>query len=109
MWLSALTREDTRDDLTDALVIHALRFVASRREADTLARHQYEETRVALVAADVERNRHDGILDWVLPTANQLLAYCDFRWEKALDLADGSPTSRPSAAAVARDRASDSR
>ena len=91
MWLAALRRDEARDDLTDELVAHALRFVAARRGADTLTRQQYGETRDALVAADRQRNGEDGLLDYLLPTANQILAHCDLRWEKALKLAGLQP------------------
>lgn len=91
MWLSALSRDKQRDDLTDELVIHALRLVASRRQSDVLARGQYDETRGALVHADVERNGEEALLPHLLPTSNQVLAYCDFRWEKALKLARLKP------------------
>jgi hypothetical protein len=95
MWLSALARDEKRDDLTDHLVIHALGLVAAARETDALARREYAETRDALVAAESQRNGDDATLDRVLPTLNAVLAYCDFRWTNAPKLAGlrqrGSP------------------
>lgn len=87
MWLSALARDEKRDDLTDHIVIHALRLVAAARETDALAGREYAESRDALVAADSERNGDDATLFRVLPTLNAVLAYCDFRWTNALKLA----------------------
>jgi hypothetical protein len=91
MWLSALRRDEARADLTDTLVIHALRLVAARRGVGTLTRQQYDETRDALVAEDRERNGEDGLLERLLPTANQVLAHCELSWENALNLAGLQP------------------
>jgi hypothetical protein len=102
MWLAALRREETRDDLTDEVVSHALRLVARRRAADTLGRHEYTETRDALIAEDRERNGEDGLMALVLPTANQILVCAGYSWAKALKLAGLAPYRQPSRPATRR-------
>jgi len=87
MWLGVLRRDDARDDLTDQLVAHALQRVAHERRAGTVARHEYAETQQELVAADRDLHGEDGLLEEVLPTANQILAYCGASWVTALKLA----------------------
>ena len=95
MWLAALGRDEPRDDLTDELVIHALRRVAAERKAQTLAMRDYAETQGKLVAADKERFGEDGLMEKLLPTLNQVLAHCGLRWENALALVGMEPTTRP--------------
>jgi hypothetical protein len=87
MWLGVLRRDDARDDLSDALVAHALQRVAHERGARTVARHEYAETQQELVAADRDLHGQDGLLEEVLPTANQILVYCGASWVTALKLA----------------------
>jgi hypothetical protein len=87
MWLAALGREQPRDDLSDELVIHALRRVAAERRQPTLAMHEYAETQRELVAVDKERFGEDGLMEKLLPTLNQVLGHCGLRWESALVLA----------------------
>lgn len=94
MWLAALGREEPRDDLTDELVVHALRRVAAERRAQTLAMHEYAETQARLVAADKKRFGDDGLMEKLLPTLNQVLAHCGLRWENALALAGMDSTTR---------------
>lgn len=91
MWLSALRRDEKRDDLTDQLVIHALRLVAARRGVDTLTRRQYDETRDAMLEAERQRHGEAELLEYLLPTTNQILAHCELSWEKALKLARLQP------------------
>lgn len=95
MWLAALGREEPRDDLTDELIIHALRRVAAERRQPTLAMHQYEETQRELVAVDKERFGEDGLMEKLLPTLNQVLGHCGLRWENALALAGLELPQRP--------------
>lgn len=104
MWLAALRREDAVDELTDVVVINALRLVAARREVLTVSMREYTETRDALVAQDGRRNGEDGTLHEVLPTANQILAHCGLRWLPALQLAGMAPAT----AAQARSQRSSS-
>lgn len=87
MWLAALGRNAARDDLTDELVAHALQRVAFERDARTLSPHQYAETQKALVAVDEALYGEDALLAKLLPTANQVLAYCGLQWDNALTLA----------------------
>lgn len=87
MWLAVLRRDDARDDLTDALVAHALQRVAHERRAATVARHEYAETQQRLIAADRNLHGEDGLMEEVLPTDNQILAYCGASWVNALKLA----------------------
>jgi hypothetical protein len=94
MWLAALGREDARHDITDVLVVHALRRVAHELGGDGLGLHGYGKTRDRLVRQDRAVHGEDGVLDRLLPTANQVLAYCDMSWREALDLAGLRP--RPS-------------
>jgi hypothetical protein len=60
MWLAALRREERRDGLTDALVSHALQFVAHRSDLDALAVHEYAQARDNLVAEDKALYGNDG-------------------------------------------------
>lgn len=87
MWLAALGRDDAREDLTDALVCHALRRAAAERQARTLTPSDYTETQSALIAADRARFGDEGVMSYLLPTANQVLAHCGLQWDNALKLA----------------------
>lgn len=87
MWLAALRREEPREVLTHEMVAHALRFVAARRGADALGADEYIQTREELVAADRVRFGDDSLLDRLLPTGNQVLAYCGGDWNAATRLA----------------------
>jgi hypothetical protein len=95
MWLGVLRRDDARDDLTDALVAHALQRVAHERKAATVARNEYAETQQELVAADRDLYGDDGLLEELLPTDNQILVYCDRSWPNALKLAGLKHYSQP--------------
>lgn len=97
MWLAALRRDEARDDLTDELVAHALRRVAHERGSDTLRQHEYEETAGELIEAERELRGDEGLLAWLLPTLNQMLAHCGFEWSKALKLAGLRPSPPPKA------------
>lgn len=75
-------------------MIHAVRFVAARLQARTLA-PRVDETRNELVEADRERYGEESLLDRMLPTSNQILAYCDNIWDKAMKLAGIKPHRPP--------------
>ena len=94
MWLAALRREDPRDGLSDELVAHALGLVAAHHGALTLTLREYTHSRDALVAEDRALHRAQGVLERVLPTGNQILAYTGFKWENALKLAGMTSAAR---------------
>jgi hypothetical protein len=99
MWFAALGREDARDDLSDAHVVHALRRVAHELGGESPGFHSYGDVRDRLVCQDRAMHGDDGLLARVLPSANQVLAYCDMSWPRALRLAGltppvGGPTRR---------------
>jgi hypothetical protein len=99
MWFAALGRQEVREDLTDALVVHALRRVAHELGGDSPGLHSYGQMRDRLVRQDRALHGDDGVLDRLLPTANQVLAYCGMSWQQALNLAElPAAPSRPTTA-----------
>ena len=87
MWLSAMVREVRRSDLTDEIVVHALRLVAARLDVETLAQRDYDAGRERLVTEDRELYGEDGLLESLLPTGNQIFQHCGRVWEQAAELA----------------------
>jgi len=94
MWLAALRREDRRENLSDEIVVHALRLVAAHQGVDTLTLRQYVRRRDAMVSEDRQLHGDEGVLEALLPSGNQILAYCELGWENALRLAGMTAVAR---------------
>lgn len=47
-----------------------------------MTRREYDDTREVLLAAERAHDGEDGVLERLLPTASQILAHCELRWEK---------------------------
>lgn len=101
MWLSALRREDARDDLSDHVVRLALGRVGAELGASTISSDQYGRTRETLIADDRARYGDEGAMAKLLPTTGQVTHYCK-TWASALAVAGMSPPAAASPKPVAR-------
>lgn len=68
-------------------IFFALRFVAMKRDRETLTYDEYDLFRLELIEEDKRRMRSASFLEHVLPTAGQIWNACGKDWAFALSLA----------------------
>lgn len=87
---------------TEEEIFFALRFVAMKRDKETLTYDQYDLYRGELIEEDKRRMKSASFLEHVLPTAGQIWNACGKDWAFALSLAK-METTRPRKHARAAD------